>query len=161
MVPNAASIARVKMTLFKLYVLICLSVFVTTINGQYIGSTFATSWYSANDYCLEHYNSTLATIRNEDEDSAVHAAGIAGVEASTETGYNTDRFYIGLNDIDDDNSWTWIDGTISSYTYNFIISGDGNCAERMYDQDQWNDLSCSEHERYFVCNLNENSNETS
>lgn len=120
--------------------------------GNYIGSTFATNWTAANDYCMSTYGTTLATITSADENDDVISAGVAGYDAGDESGPYGDRFFIGFNDIDNDSTWTWIDGSTSSYRYTLEIGGDGNCAEYI-ENDKWNDLSCGS-ERYFVCNYN-------
>ena len=130
---------------------------VNNANGarSYIGSTFDTDWETAEQYCQDNYGTTLATITNAEENAAVYAAGLAGTAAGDGSG-NTDRFYIGLIE-GSDNTWSWVDGTDSSYRYTFYESGDGQCSEYVTDangdNDAWNDLSCS-HTRYFVCNLN-------
>ena len=123
------------------------------VNGgrSYIGSTFDTDWETAEQYCQDNYGTTLATITNAEENAAVKAAGLAGTAAGDGSG-NTDRFYIGLIEGSDD-TWSWADGTDSSYRYTFAVSGDGPCSEYITSADAWNDLSCS-HTRYFVCNLN-------
>ena len=115
----------------------------------FIGSTFTLNWTDANKYCATNYGTSLATITSDSENSEAYAAGLAASNG------DADRFFIGLNDINDDSIWTWIDGSTSSYRYTFGISGDGNCAEYIIDTNgnAWNDLSCSSF-RYFVCNFN-------
>ena len=126
-----------------------------TTSRRYIGSTFDTDYDSANQYCQDTYGTTLATITNAEENAAVKAAGLAGTAAGDGSG-NTDRFFIGLNDQNEDGSWTWIDGSDSCYRYTFAVSGDGYCSEYITDAggyaDHWNDLGCWQ-TRYFVCNL--------
>ena len=118
-------------------------------NGNYIGTNFSANWTTANSFCTTQYGTTLATITSDAEQNTAYDAFFTAIPSTPDTW--SDRFFIGLNDIDDDDIWTWIDGSNSTYRSIFELSGDGNCAEYITSEDVWNDLSCSS-TRYFVCN---------
>ena len=59
------------------------------------------------------------------------------------------RMWIGAKKVG--GKWTWLDGSPFEYTQwgPNSPSGDGTCSEIW--PDGWNDLSCTEHRRPFIC----------
>ena len=62
------------------------------------------AWIDANDYCSSTYNSTLAIIETDGDFKNMQAV----IALSSTPSYS---FWIGLNDIYNFGTWTWIDGT--------------------------------------------------
>ena len=75
------------------------------------------SWSEANEYCASKFGTSLGTIRSEySMILALLALKDVNVDASNA------KFWIGLNNINNDNSYSWIDGSNNDYIY-----GDFGC----------------------------------
>jgi hypothetical protein len=101
-------------------------------------------WSDAREYCRTR-GGDLATIANSDESSTV-------VRALNEFGGPVINAWIGLNDIAQESSFTWVDGSPTVYR-NFLAwqpdsnrgAGDENCIEMNKNEGwKWNDLLCTE-----------------
>eukprot|EP01084_Bolivina_argentea_P037140 68656_1 len=58
-------------------------------------------WYTANQYCLDNYGSSLATIKsNTDAQTLIDLVG----------SFTDRRFWIGINDLDTSGTWIYADG---------------------------------------------------
>ena len=82
-------------------------------------------YLSAEEYCKNTYDSHLGTMLTDDDWSLAY-------NYSYYSGFN------GLNDIDEDNQWSWIDGTQCTGTKN-----DGSCSDRFELPDSPNNEFCS------------------
>ena len=118
----------------------------------YIAVNEYKTWSDAHAYCIGVYGTSLATIRSSTENDIVVSIGYASFGTQT-------LFWIGLNDIDDDGNYEWIDGTGDASTiYTKWDSGQPdtsgsskNCVEMLSSQN-WNNNVCSL-TRPFICNL--------
>ena len=117
------------------------------------------SWFEAEEYCQEKYNSHLATIKSQlDRDLAQALCRSLG---------NSGQCWIGLYHHDAQSTWKWIDGADLDYGFNADgtpktgadpwDSGEPNydsedCVQlnHLYD---WNDISCWTF-NYPICNSN-------
>ena len=124
--------------------------FYTIYSENYIFVHEPLSWFAAQNYCRSEYNTTLASVHNEEEN--IEAMDL----------YNTTA-WIGLNDIEHERwsnatNWTWDDGSFYDYqNWESVIGIEPNslgnnedCVE-MYASGFWNDLSCS-YTIPFICN---------
>ncbi|KAL7875541.1 hypothetical protein AOLI_G00105040 [Acnodon oligacanthus] len=105
------------------------------------------TWTDAQKHCRENFTD-LATIESQEEMNAVIAV-LNGTRG---------RFWIGLKlkNEHDNTSWSWSDGSNSSYRDwkpgepNF--GGGEMCAELLHDSAyKWNDAGCHNHKNQFVC----------
>ncbi|CAH2330250.1 Hypothetical predicted protein, partial [Pelobates cultripes] len=70
---------------------------------------------------------------------------------------DTERHWIGLNDIEDEGTWTWIDGANYSASVQFWKKGEPNdygknedCA-LLHTTGEWNDMPCTFTDSYAIC----------
>ena len=64
-------------------------------------------------------------------------------------------FWIGLNDIDNDNDYNWIDGSDNDYVYGALQFSGGDCVEanNQPNDETWVSVDCDlTGTHYFVCN---------
>ena len=73
---------------------------------DYIYVSTVTTWTAAESYCETTYGTTLATIIDDDDYTALEAVLTSN---SVSTGKD---MWVGLNDIDSDGNWVWVDGTV-------------------------------------------------
>ena len=66
------------------------------------------NWSEANDYCLTHFSSRLASIDSQDENYFIYRLSI-------QNGINS-SIWIGLNDINNEGNWEWVNGKSVVYT---------------------------------------------
>ena len=115
----------------------------------YIVVTTRKNWQDANNYCISEYESTLATITNNDDNVALRGAvANAGLNSGEDV-------WIGYNDRNSEGSFSWVDGTSNSFTKwsggEPNNSGEEDCVESWTSGGNWNDQKCDQ-SRYFVCN---------
>ena len=116
-------------------------------------------WYQANEYCLTHHGTTLASVKNAQEMNllAPHLR-VWHVYQSVHQGW----FWIGLKR-NSNNEWEWVDGTpFGEYTR--WLGGEGSntnekCAWYLRDTSYyrgnfWLDKSCNQVAFGFICNDN-------
>merc|ERR1712181_202908 len=119
-----------------------------TLNGTtcfYVSSDIAT--FNDSITACEALGADLATITDSSEDDLI-------------TSLMPDDTWIGLNDIDVDETFVWQDGSSASYT-NWFGSGNPispantnvNCVKKQANKDgQWNDIGCSK-ELNYACSM--------
>ena len=119
---------------------------------RYIGVNIDKSYSDANSYCLSNYGTTLATITNRDEILfALDAAYTSGIPQSIH-----DSPWFGLNDINNEGSFTWIDGSVNNYV-NWASNEPNNdnnqdCGKLYIPNGDWDDDYCT-YTKPFICNF--------
>ena len=134
--------------------------------SRYIGvNDYTKRWIDANEYCIDTYGTSLATLTSYDDIlDAVWAGKEAGFfDENADSSPYGDRFFVGLNDIDENGIWSYIEeNSNSNYTFNPNFSGGEYCSEIIWQSEYkvTNDIGCSDaiRTRYFVCNSNSNIN---
>ena len=124
------------------------------VTAQYILVQSPMTYHSARDYCNVHFDSSLASIHNADQNN--EATAICG----------SGSCLIGLIDIDDERynnsfGWSWADGSAQDYENwangepnNWPYHADGNnedCVQLIALDGTWNDNSCYSQYK-FLCN---------
>ena len=101
------------------------------------------NWTHAESYCVSTYNSHLASIHSQSDNNS-----LVNLRASAPTDHAQNNGWIGLNDIDTEGNWEWIDGTVFNYT-NWDETGiepnggtTENCVDVTTGKGHWNDLPC-------------------
>ncbi|KAI6655606.1 hypothetical protein LOD99_2104 [Oopsacas minuta] len=101
------------------------------------------NWAQTRDLCLE-WGGDLATVRSEQEGILLESIGSVDC-------------WIGINDIDNEGSFVWVDGSTSSYR-NWVpgqpnnARGNEDCGH-IVGQREWNDLPCTELRSCYYCNV--------
>ncbi|XP_075711551.1 hepatic lectin-like [Rhinoderma darwinii] len=109
----------------------------------FFSNTFS-NWHKARTQCV-FKSADLLVIDNENEQKFI----------SGKTG-NT-PYWIGLNDIEEEGNWTWVDKTDykSSYKYWMPNEPSNNGAEedcaQVWKEGKWNDKSCRDSNSYAIC----------
>ena len=129
------------------------------------GSGSSITWSDANTYCINNFGTTLASIHDSDDASAIEDIM---TYLSLDEGGNTFGAWIGLYE-PSNNNWQWNDG--SDYDFSDWGSnepnGDGDCAHFRYwgyenSLNSWNDLNCVRSGVYgFICNYYVGANKDS
>ena len=107
------------------------------------------NWEDADLYCQDTFGTHLASIHSSSDNDDVTGDG---------TFWDTrSNVWIGLNDIDSEGDWVWVDGTLFNYT-NGITAGYSdstteNCV-RITDSAGWGDIACTRTFTGFICNYN-------
>ena len=129
-------------------------------NQKYIAVSLELTFDEADNYCQTHFDSNLATITDGDaQNEAIDAINdLVGVDTG-------DNVWIGLNDIDNEDTFVWKDGSTDTYR-NWIdnpVEPNGgtneNCVVMWMSGDsstdgKWNDISCSSSNTFsFVCGM--------
>nr|XP_055034950.1 macrophage mannose receptor 1-like [Misgurnus anguillicaudatus] len=111
-------------------------------SNRFIINDSSVSWRAAQNFCRQHHTD-LISVRNQTENQQIQ---------KIMNDKNISEVWIGLfND-----SWEWTDESNSGFRYwkpgqPDNAGGTEDCTEvRMYQEGQWNDLTCSE-SRTFVC----------
>ena len=120
-------------------------------DGQYVGlkTVWTVDWDGAETFCENHYGTNLASVHSSSQNTQAHN--------TVYTTYGNVRIWIGLNDVTTDGSWEWTDST--SYDYDLWNTGEPNggtsenCVHFTTTGGAWNDLSCTNRESYFVCEV--------
>ncbi|KAG9469825.1 hypothetical protein GDO78_019566 [Eleutherodactylus coqui] len=113
----------------------------------YFLTVVKTTWAKTRDSCLKK-GADLAVITSERKQ--IFLTAISG--AST---YR--RYWIGLHDMHEEGTWTWIDGTHYETSYKRWIKGEPNDWEQGEDCallqafGEWNDISCDYEDAYGIC----------
>ena len=109
-------------------------------------------WHDGLIYCQRMFDSSLASIHSKMENEYA---------LSTLLSFDNQRGWIGLNDIENEKNFTWIDGTVSSNNYENWASGfdinDGENSDCVFfsSSGEWNHRICGDTEftrKAFVCN---------
>ncbi|XP_053319834.1 hepatic lectin-like [Spea bombifrons] len=110
----------------------------------YIHSRKST-WMNARSVCKTK-GSDLVVITSEEEQHFL----------MINTNGKDQRFWIGLHDMDDEGTWTWVDGTDYEKSYKFWMKGQPNdyklnedCAH-LWRNGEWNDSHCTD-DCYAIC----------
>ncbi|XP_069802351.1 hepatic lectin-like [Dendropsophus ebraccatus] len=110
----------------------------------YFFSNSRTNWARARSMCVQK-SADLVVINNENEQRFISA--ITGSLA----------YWIGLNDIESEGNWTWVDGTdyITSYkawseNAPSDSAGENDCAQ-VWKLGKWSDKPCSEQNSFAIC----------
>eukprot|EP01084_Bolivina_argentea_P045582 83911_1 len=97
-------------TLFAFGALLLQPLSATSVGRQYkVGPELI--WREANQFCIDKYGATLATITSKEDRLNAQAT----LQASKIDDHGA---FIGLNDRKTSGKWTWIDGTDCSYAPN-------------------------------------------
>lgn len=130
-------------------------------NGFYIGvvGQCADDWFEANTWCIDNYNTTLASIHGvQDELDVIEALDLAGWQIS----FGQKIVPIGLNDLTEEGVWTWNDGTPVDYE-NWgpmfplegvdcsILRGAFNATTEIITY-TWQSITCEAGYKAFACN---------
>ena len=116
----------------------------------YFGVNIELNYTDADEYCLSTFGTHLATIKSSSDNTNVRTAA---TNASIST---SEKIWIGFNDIDNEDTFVWIDGTTDNDYTNWYGSQPDNdngvqdCTQ-MLSWDTWDDSYCSA-TRKFVCN---------
>ena len=121
---------------------------------DYFGVNIALNYTSADIYCQTQFGTHLATVTSAKENNDTR-------RAATNGGISTsDDIWIGYNDIDNEDTWIWLDGTRTDlYMNQYENWHDGEPNNGIYGQDRaqiyadgtWDDDYCKE-TKPFVCN---------
>ena len=122
-------------------------------SGKYVrvGSLSGTgyNWSVAQVFCENEFGSNLASFHSSSENSDGFGDG---------SWYSTyGQMWIGLNDIEIEGDYVWIDGTpldFENWSGRQNIKTE-NCIRINTNDGRWNDLSCSTLFQASVCNYNE------
>ncbi|XP_066445595.1 hepatic lectin-like [Eleutherodactylus coqui] len=112
----------------------------------YYVTTVQANWQKTRNSCLKK-GADLASVTTEREQIFLTAL-------STSSAYR--RVWIGLHDMDEEDSWTWVDG--SNYETSYKLWAEGQPDDWDYREDcvhlwtsgQWNDHPCH-YEHYGIC----------
>ncbi|XP_053318832.1 hepatic lectin-like isoform X2 [Spea bombifrons] len=103
------------------------------------------TWMNARSVCKTK-GSDLVVITSEEEQHFL----------MINTNGKDQRFWIGLHDMDDEGTWTWVDGTDYEKSYKFWMKGQPNdyklnedCAH-LWRNGEWNDSHCTD-DCYAIC----------
>ena len=84
-------------------IIFLISLLTSTVFGSYTGEyiivTTSKTWSDANSYCASQYNTELATFKDDDDVTEMFSLMTSGTSV-----------WIGLNDIDTENTWIFADG---------------------------------------------------
>uniref|UniRef100_A0A8C5N5E3 C-type lectin domain-containing protein n=1 Tax=Leptobrachium leishanense TaxID=445787 RepID=A0A8C5N5E3_9ANUR len=110
----------------------------------YFFTTSKSNWMKARTLCVRK-GGDLAIITSEMEQRFVFAHS------------DTERHWIGLNDMEDEGKWGWIDGTDYNTSVKFWKKGEPNdygknedCA-MIHTTGEWNDSPCTYSDSYAIC----------
>nr|QNH72433.1 toxin candidate TRINITY_DN13207_c0_g2_i1.p1 [Pachycerianthus borealis] len=109
----------------------------------------ATSWHTAQRRCMD-YGADLASIRYPEEQEFV----FEWVKRVNKMHHNK-YYWIGLNDIEKEKKWRWIDG--STYYYKNWSGNQPNNAHGIQDctvigsQGTWSDFACKNKGYRYIC----------
>ena len=108
---------------------------------------------------MDYYSTTLATItNNQDNEYILDIASSFGIDT------NSDKIWVGYNDIDDEDTFTWISTKTNNdneYYYSYYTNWNTdepngedseNCTE-VYSNGVWGDSTCK-NSNYFACDYN-------
>ena len=142
----------------KLGAFICNHDYYVVRYGDYIGvhtdkyANERLTFNEAENYCISHYGTHLASIHNQDSnDELIYIYDAIG----DIRGWGT-YMYIGLHDENNNNNFEWTDGTNYNYTANTVNSwSSGNdCVVFVSNIGTWRYVSCDDERPSFVCNAN-------
>ena len=97
----------------------------------------------AETYCENTFGSHLAAIHSLSENNDAFGNG--------EWYSNYGEMWIGLNDIETEGIYTWIDGTSLHFENWFDTTNSENCVGVTNNNGEWNDISCSIGYYAFIC----------
>ena len=100
-------------------------------------------WNNSTQECISRgYN--LATVRSLEENTLMYSTTVTG----------SDTCWIGLNDIANEGTFVWADGTDSTFTYWSTgepnSSGDEDCVSTLMGP-KWNDYYCTQQLTCYFC----------
>ena len=110
-----------------------------------VGSDLPHNWREAETYCQNIFGSHLAAIHSLSENSDAFGDGSWYLEYG--------NMWIGLNDIDNEGDYVWVDGTSFDYE-NWQGKEDvdkQNCVRMRTSDGEWDDISCSTGYYAFIC----------
>ncbi|KAM8972469.1 hepatic lectin-like [Pelodytes ibericus] len=117
----------------------------TKFNGScYFFSEKKFNWMKARSLCLG-MESDLVVIDSQMEQNFL----------GSKTKDN--RYWIGLNDEEDEGVWSWVDGTNYTTSFKFWKKGEPNDHEKnedcahMWISGEWNDVHCTYNQCYAIC----------
>ncbi|XP_041443149.1 hepatic lectin isoform X1 [Xenopus laevis] len=126
----------------------CDSAWINFEDSCYYITTKKTNWEKARSFCVQE-GGDLAVINSEKEQTFLkEKSGVSRIN----------RFWIGLNDLEEEGTWTWVDGTDYSTSYQFWTKGEPNdhlknedCAHLWNFTGEWNDVHCTFEVPYAIC----------
>ncbi|XP_069802337.1 hepatic lectin-like isoform X2 [Dendropsophus ebraccatus] len=113
-------------------------------------TVFKASWMKTRSSCLKK-GADLAVITSEREQIFLRTFS----DAST-----SKRYWIGLHDMDEEGSWTWVDGTDYETSYKKWKKGEPNDHDEgedcvhLWSFGEWNDVHCPYDNAYGICEKN-------
>ncbi|XP_077118196.1 hepatic lectin-like [Ranitomeya variabilis] len=111
----------------------------------YYLTKYKTSWTNTRTSCIGK-GADLAVITSSSEQLFLSTFSEASISK---------RYWIGLNDIDEEDEWEWIDGTDYETSYQYWKKGEPNnnddedCAH-LWTFGEWNDVPC-DYKAYGIC----------
>ena len=134
---------------FETMIIICLYIADCIFIDKYTYHDTKMIWTDAQEYCQDTFGTDLASVHS-DQDMDIITTLSNGL-----------RVWIGLNDIDEEGTFIWTDGSPFDYAIwkpgepNNYDSGHGvfdDCGEIWTSIMSWNDRYCTA-TRYFLCNI--------
>ncbi|XP_041444786.1 hepatic lectin isoform X2 [Xenopus laevis] len=125
----------------------CDSAWITFEDSCYYITTRKSNWQKARSFCVQE-GGDLVVVNSEKEQFLKEKSGVSILK----------RYWIGLNDLEEEGTWTWVDGTAYSTSYQFWKKGEPNdhftnedCAHLWNPTGEWNDVHCTFEEPYAIC----------
>ena len=110
------------------------------------------NWEDADSYCQDTFGTHLASIH-----SSSYLDDITGDGTFWDSHSNV---WIGLNDVDSEHDFVWVDGTLFDYT-NGMTDSDStteNCVRITSSAGGWDDIACTRTFTGFICNYDTGRN---
>uniref|UniRef100_F7CSY8 C-type lectin domain family 4 member E n=1 Tax=Xenopus tropicalis TaxID=8364 RepID=F7CSY8_XENTR len=126
----------------------CDSAWIQFEDSCYYITTKKTNWQKARSFCVQEGGDLVVVNSEKEQKFLKEKSGVS----------NLKRFWIGLSDIEEEGTWTWVDGTDYSTSYQFWKKGEPNdhltnedCAHLWNPTGEWNDVHCTFQEPYAIC----------
>eukprot|EP01084_Bolivina_argentea_P174226 301795_1 len=113
----------------------------------------STNWVQANEFCIDSYQTTLATITSSDQNAEITL--LLNLQ-HLNNNIPSNCAYIGLHNLHNIDHWMWIDGNLMNYSNwrsNSPIISDTYRCSKICGNGKWENIDCSYGNLYsFICN---------